>query len=105
MKIEIMVLGKVGTNCYIAMNEQSKEAIIIDPVAILFTHGHFDHVLAANDLKMEHQIQIYANEQERETLENTQMNMSSMGNGQESFQADVYVKDGQILKLAGMTCS
>lgn len=122
MKIEIMVLGKVGTNCYIAMNEQSKEAIIIDPadradkinaklkdmgatpVAILFTHGHFDHVLAANDLKVEHQIQIYANERERETLENTQMNMSSMGNGQASFQADVYVKDGQILNLAGMTC-
>ena len=34
MKIEIMVLGKVGTNCYIAMNEQSKEAIIIDPASL-----------------------------------------------------------------------
>ena len=122
MKLEIMVLGKVGTNCYIAMNEQNGEAIIIDPadradkinsklkemgakpVAILFTHGHFDHVLAANDLKKEHHIQIYANEKERETLENTQMNMSSMGNGQSSYQADVFVKDGQVLDLAGMTC-
>lgn len=122
MKLEIMVLGKVGTNCYIAMNEQNGEAIIIDPadradkinsklkemgakpVAILFTHGHFDHVLAANDLKKEHHIQIYANEKERETLENTQMNMSSMGNGQSSYQADVFVKDGQVLDLAGMIC-
>lgn len=120
MKLEVMVLGKVGTNCYIAMNEETKEAIIIDPadqadkinqklgqmgavpVAILLTHGHFDHVLAANDLKEQHSIQIYANEKEQETLENTQMNMSSMGYGQTTYKADIYVKDGQELELAGM---
>ena len=31
MKIESMVLGAVATNCYFAINEETKETIVIDP--------------------------------------------------------------------------
>lgn len=70
MKIEKLIVGQLATNCYLVWEEKSKEAIIIDPgddgdyivrriqdlkllpKLILTTHGHFDHVLAATELKL-----------------------------------------------------
>ena len=69
MKLESMVLGPVQTNCYLVLNRESGELLIVDPAddalrirervaamggrpaAILLTHGHFDHIGAAEELK------------------------------------------------------
>ena len=66
LKINHYVVGPVQTNCYFAINDETKELIIIDPgyspkqlaervrqegctpVAILLTHGHFDHIGAVD---------------------------------------------------------
>ena len=71
LKINHYVVGPVQTNCYFAINDETKELIIIDPgyspkqlaervrqegctpVAILLTHGHFDHATGAADLAKE----------------------------------------------------
>ncbi len=64
-----LMVGQLDTNCYILGDEESREAVVIDPgddvgeimalieadrlkvVAIADTHGHFDHILANAELK------------------------------------------------------
>lgn len=68
LSIQTYVVGPVQTNCYFAINDDTKEVLIIDPganakqlaekvkeqglkpVAILLTHGHFDHATGAGEL-------------------------------------------------------
>lgn len=120
-QIEVLrfVVGPVSTNCYFMVNKETKEMIIVDPggeadrleaeiarsgaepSAILLTHGHFDHAMAAEQLKKRYGILIYAHEAERETLETPALNLSGMVGKQESYHADVFVRDHEILQLAG----
>ena len=119
MKIEQYCVGQVGTNCYFVINEETKELLVIDPgdsaqmladqirqknlkpQAILLTHGHFDHAMAAETLAEMFEIQIYAFEAEKETLEDPRLNVSAMIGHQDVYHADVYLRDEQILQLAG----
>ena len=68
MKIEKFVTGIISTNCYILSNEDTKEAVIVDPAnlsrkmvsymeeeqlkpkAILLTHAHFDHIMGIDSI-------------------------------------------------------
>lgn len=119
LKIEQYVVGLIQTNCYFAINEDTKELFIVDPgaeadriitmikekglkpVAVILTHGHFDHASGAEKIAKEFDIQIIAHEAEKETLENPSINMCGMLRGNESYYADYYVKDGEVLHLAG----
>lgn len=76
IKYEKLVLGELETNCYIVWDDVSHEGVVIDPadagveisdeiqrlsidpLMVLATHGHFDHMLAAMDLKMIYNIPI-----------------------------------------------
>lgn len=119
MKIQMYVVSVCATNCYFAINDDTKEALIIDPgasakqlaekvkehglkpVGILLTHGHFDHAGAAEELAQLLDVKIYAHEAEQETLENPGLNLSGWEGVTETYHADVYVKDEQELELAG----
>lgn len=119
LKINQYVVGSVQTNCYFAINDETKELLIIDPgaaarqlaervraeeakpVAILLTHGHFDHTGAAGELAKEFSIPVYAHEAEQETLADAELNASWMEGASCVYHADVFVKDEQELDLAG----
>ncbi len=65
---------------------------------MLLTHGHFDHIMAAEDLRRTFHIKIYASETEDAMLADGGLNMSgSWGGMQTSFHADVLLKDGDEL--------
>ncbi len=117
MNIKNLVLGPIATNCYIISNDK-KECIIIDPadgaavignyisnesltpVAILLTHGHFDHIGAVNDLKKKYKMPVYAGAKEKELLKTPDMNMSLEGVGFPlEVLADTYLFDGVSLQI------
>lgn len=120
LRVEQYVVGPVQTNCYFAINDESKETIVIDPgagadqlmkmltqnglkaVAILLTHGHFDHAAGAKRLAELCQAKIYAYEAEKETLENEEENACWMIGKSETYHADEFFKDEQEIDLAGL---
>ena len=120
MKVGKFVLGPVATNCYIGINEETKECFIVDPAtcppefvsyiknagltvkAVLLTHGHFDHIMGLDALLKEFPVPVYAHEAERDVLESEQLNSSASMLGQPySFSGADYVTNRQELRIAG----
>ena len=103
-QVKQMLLGALRTNCYLMIRQDTKETLIVDPadgaevviskmnreglkpVAILLTHGHVDHIGAAEGLKNHYGISIYAGEKETELLGNPGANLSRM------FGQPIYLK-------------
>lgn len=115
-----LTVGDMATNCYLIGNPETKELVIIDPgydaplikktihemdykpVAILLTHGHFDHITAANDLRRFYNIKLYAGTKEEELLASVDFNLSEMFGKPMELAADEYVKGEEMLELGGM---
>ena len=120
IKIESRVLGPVATNCYLIINLDNNESIIVDPAdspesiydmvvrsasrpqAILLTHGHFDHIGAANEVREHYGIKIYASCDEEKLLASPARNLSNAYGMSLRVIADVLHNDGDILELAGL---
>jgi len=120
MKIEVekLVLGMVSTNVYLVF--YNGNCIIIDPsdeaerivacieerkakpLAILLTHGHFDHIMAAPALAKKYGIKIYAGEADRQLLEDSGLNLATRFLGEDfTLEADEYVKGGDEIEFEG----
>ena len=105
LKVEQYVVGPVQTNCYFAINDDTKEVLVIDPgasadqlakkicqekltpIAILLTHGHFDHAGGAEELAKH--------------FDMPSLNLSGWEGVQKTYHADVFLKNEQEIDLAG----
>ena len=86
MNIVTLRLGQLQTNCYLVICPQTQKTIIIDPaddanfisekilrerlkpIAIVATHGHFDHVLAAQELQLAFNIPFFIHQNDQKIL-------------------------------------
>lgn len=98
MKMLHYVVGPIATNCYVLVSDDN-EGIVIDPgasgtrigqeleqngvtpVAVLLTHGHFDHVGGVKDLvsffkEKNITLPVYIMKDEMETLKDPMINRS-----------------------------
>ena len=118
MILQKCVVGDVGTNCYLAMHRQTRELLIIDPgdradllirqirqmegvpQAILLTHGHFDHILAAEELRSTFSIPAAAYETEKEMLADGKYNMSCEYGCPVEIVPDLLLTQDQEITLA-----
>lgn len=115
MFLEKVIVGEFLTNCYIFGTD--KEVIVIDPgdegtkieniinrynlkvSAIILTHGHFDHMMAAHFLKNRFKTKIVANINEKELLKTPRFNLSNYVGDEISIEADIYLNDGDFIDI------
>ncbi len=121
LMVEGMVVGLVETNCYLVYDDETKRAVVVDPgdnaekimalanargvkpEAILLTHGHFDHIMAAGELKDAWKATVYAAEKEVEILADSTKNMMESYYRQPlSLTPDVTLKDNEEFEAAGL---
>lgn len=80
LSIHTLTVGQLAANCYLLQHPHSRKMLVIDPgedanyiaeritkldgkpMAILATHGHFDHILGAGELQMMFGIPFYIHE-------------------------------------------
>ena len=109
MKIELFVENPIQTNCWVLIDEDSKDAIIIDLGGgykkifeyikkqggtlkyILCTHGHFDHVMGVAEMQQDGvDIPVYMNEKDYYLTKNIN-DMYEMFTGQRGSFAPIKI--------------
>ena len=119
--VEQLELGPIGTNCYLIRSGQdATEAVVVDPsgehetiqrrlaelgascVAILITHGHWDHLVAVADLAEATGAPVHMAEAERTLLENPGAYAPPTVEIR-PHTPEVFLHGGETLELAGMT--
>lgn len=119
LNLQCCTVGSLGTNCYLLKNKETGELLLVDPggcadrilervramqgtpVAILLTHGHFDHVLAVPEIKAVYDIPVYLYEAEQKLLGDPVSNLSTWQGTGFALKADHFVSDLEVLTLAG----
>ena len=121
MRIETIMVGQMGTNCYLAWDEESKRGFLVDPgeqadkiirvcsryeikpEAILLTHGHFDHIGGAAELKKASGAKVYALAEEKKVCRTPELNLSAKMPPVVTIEADEWLTDGQTVETAGIS--
>ena len=118
LKIILMPLGPLQTNCYLAGCTETMEAAIVDPAwdgkgiaaaiaeegwqvsHILLTHAHFDHVGGLAELKEETEAPIFIHRDAEEMLNHAALAASQWGLQVPTPPApDHYLKEGEQLQI------
>ncbi len=118
MILEKLEVTSFLMNCYIIGCEKTHDCAIVDPggsfkyideriVAlglnpkmILLTHGHADHIGAAQELKDKYNIPVYVHQLDAELIKKPELNFSyEIFRKNISIDYDVLLSDGQIIEL------
>jgi len=110
MNIQIQPMGPYETNCYIVTIDNKDFIIdpgvgatkwvlqnVTNPVAILNTHGHFDHIWSNDELSKELNIPLYCPKDDCFMLEN-----DPLGRGAPKSFPDFEVEHDQKIVLEGV---
>jgi hydroxyacylglutathione hydrolase len=79
------------------------QAANVKPMAILLTHGHFDHIYSASQLQKQFQLPIYLHEKEAILVNDRLLNGADMFNVPGTYTVEpIIIKDNQILTIADL---
>lgn len=126
MKIDRLILGLYETNCYVLRNnETTKDCLIVDaglgagklikflekhklnPVAVVLTHGHIDHMEGVAALREEFaDIKVYIHKLDAGMLAEPHINLSAMTGEFFSIEpAEFSLEEGEEIEQAGVKLS
>ncbi|MDM7851041.1 MBL fold metallo-hydrolase [Pseudochrobactrum kiredjianiae] len=118
----IIAVTPFRQNCTILFDKDTKAGVVVDPggdvdaikeviennqlkiEAIWITHGHVDHIGAAADLRDALQVPIIGSQEEDAFLyDNVESSAAKygLGSGYRNFQPDRWLKEGDVLEVAG----
>ena len=121
MKIIQLMVGPLQANCYLLADGPGKPAAIIDPggdgplikaaverdklqpVVIIDTHGHIDHIAANSYLKELYQIPLLIHAADANSLTDPVLNLSALGLGKfSSPPPDRLLQDGDAIEVGDL---
>jgi glyoxylase-like metal-dependent hydrolase (beta-lactamase superfamily II) len=121
LRVEQLPLGPIETNCYVVRAEAgAQEAVVVDPsgdatelrvllarlgarcVAVLVTHGHWDHLLGVADLAEGTGAPVYMAEGERMLLESPER-FTPPEIPMRPYTPDVLLAGGETIEAAGIS--
>lgn len=122
MTVKRLVVGALGTNCYIVGSEETSDGMIIDPgdeadrilgvieteklsvKLIVITHGHIDHIGALKDVKEGTGAEIAINPHDMQLLNARMTQLMSIVPAGGSFpEPDRMLNDGDVITVGDLT--
>ena len=118
MKIDRIIGGAVQTCTYFVVNEITHECVVVDPneetkpiidyildnelkpVAVLLTHGHFDHIGGVSAIK-KLGAKVYMSKEDAWQITAPEQMAAFFGLKIEAFEVDKFIKEPDLLDLAG----
>lgn len=117
--IERFIVSIMQTNCYFVTDKATGLSAVIDPGAytpgltqkieeageklryVLLTHGHFDHIGKADEIRKQTGAKIVICADEKEFLRSNDLNLSIMvtPSGFDPFDADILLDENGIVQL------
>ena len=119
LQIERFIVSIMQTNCYFVTDKASGFCAVVDPGAytpgltqkieeaggrlkyVLLTHGHFDHIGKADEIRKQTGAKIVIGADEEEFLRNNDLNLSIMVTpmGFDAFDADILLGENGTVSL------
>lgn len=120
MKSWKVVVGQLQTNCYILADEEGRAAVvdpgaegarILDLIhreeltveAVVLTHAHFDHMMAAEEVLAATGAKLLAPQEDEATLKNPRRRSPFGADAVPALRPDRLLNDGDTFRVGGMT--
>lgn len=120
MIFETIVVGELGVNCYLLADSQTKEGVVIDPgaeperilsvvqkngvkvVAVLNTHGHFDHIGGNRKVAQTTGAPLMINKEDEPFLSRASTSAKMYGlRADDSPVPSSYLAEGDLIRFGG----
>jgi len=119
MKIEVLAVGEIGTNCYLVYDENKNTVLIdcgdeasriihkIDALSlklsyILLTHAHFDHIGAVDAVRAHTGARVLVSEEDDKMMGNSELNLSAYQGGKLAVKSDGIFTEGETITCGSM---
>lgn len=116
MRVLYDSFGSMDNNCCLIVDENSNKSALVDCTEfsqkmldligntdlcyILLTHGHFDHITGARDIKAKYGAKIVISKTDAPMLNSSRLSLAAFCNAEQNdVDADILVDDGDEIEL------